>query len=87
MYEWYEDDRTAGFEQHAFVDNFVGQRLLPFRLADNNQIETAADAADLIGGTRNAGAYRAALRRNAGAFGRLLERAMAVRAFVLDSAR
>ena len=73
LYEWHEDDRPAGFEQHAFVDDFVGQRILPFRLADNNQIETPADAADLVGGARNTGLYRAALRRNAGAFGRLLE--------------
>jgi hypothetical protein len=38
--ERHEDDRPAGFEQHAFVDYFIGRRLVAFRLPDHHQIET-----------------------------------------------
>ena len=60
--EGYENHRTAGFKQHPFINDFVGQRIVTVRLADNHQVEAAADAADLVGGSGNAGRYGAGLR-------------------------
>jgi hypothetical protein len=59
MDERHKDDGPARCEQNAFVDDFVGQRLLPVWLSDDDKIKAAAEAANLVGSTGNAGADRA----------------------------
>ena len=69
----HEDHRPAGFEQHAFVHHFVRHSFVPLGLPDHDQVEAAAQAAELVGGAGDAGADGAGLGRDAGALGGLLE--------------
>ena len=69
----YEDHRTAGFEQHAFVHHFHRRRFIAVGLADDDQIETPPQAAELFGGAGDAGIDAAALEGHADAFGGRLE--------------
>ena len=71
--ERHEDDRTAGLEQRAFIDDLFRHCLLALRLTEHDEIEAAGEAAELIGGGGQAGAEDAVFVGNSSAAGALLE--------------
>jgi len=66
----HHDHRPAGFEQHAFRDQFFHGALVGLGLADDGEVEAARDLSELLAGPGKAGGQHGRLGRYAGAFRR-----------------